>query len=48
LKIPFDFIGENNVKQWNFKELSEKISEILKALPYHEYLKKILNWINIQ
>jgi hypothetical protein len=49
LKIPFDFIGEdNNVKQKNYKELSGDISEILKTLPYHEYLKKILNWINLQ
>ena len=49
LKIPFDFISEdNNVKQRNYKELSEEISKILNTLPYHEYLKKILNWINLQ
>jgi hypothetical protein len=49
LKIPFDFAGENDgVKQENYKELSEKITEILKTLHYHDYLEKILNWINQQ
>jgi hypothetical protein len=49
LKVPFDFIGEDeSVKEKNYKELSEKINEILKTLPYHNYLEKILNWINKQ
>ena len=49
LKVPFDFIGEDeSVKEKNYKELSLKINEILKTLPYHDYLEKILSWINQQ
>jgi hypothetical protein len=49
LKIPFDFIGNNDeVKEKNYKELSEKMSIILKSLSYHDYLEKILNRINHQ
>ena len=49
LKVPFDFIGGNeNVKWKNYRDLSEKISEMLVNLPYHEYLWKILAWINHQ
>ena len=47
LKIPFDFIVEDkDVKMKCYKELNEKIIKILKSLPYHDYLEKILNWIN--
>lgn len=47
LKVPFDFIGDNeDVKQENYKALSEKIYEKLKSLPYHDYLKKITGRIN--
>ena len=47
LKIPFDFIAEDkDVKMKCYKELNEKIIKILKSLPYHDYLEKILNWIN--
>ena len=47
LKIPFDFIGEDkNVHLKNYKELSGKISKILKDLPYHNYLNNIIKWMN--
>lgn len=47
LKIPFDFIAEDkDGKMKCYKELNEKIIKILKSLPYHDYLEKILNWIN--
>jgi hypothetical protein len=43
LKIPFDFVGEEkDVKEKNYKELIEKMDEILRYLPYHDYLEKIL------
>jgi len=46
LKVPFDFIGnDDSVKEINYKELSEKITEILKTLHYHDYLEKIVRWI---
>ena len=49
LKVPFDFIGDGNrVKQKNYKELSEKITDILRVLPYHDYLEKIVGWIKQQ
>ena len=49
LKIPFDFIGDDDsVKQRNYKELSGKITNILKILPYHDYLEKIVRWIKQQ
>jgi len=49
LKVPFDFIGDgNSVKQKNYKELSEKITDILRVLPYHDYLEKIVGWIKQQ
>jgi len=49
LKIPFDFIWKNvNLKEKNYKELSDEISHILKTLPYHNYLQKIINWIKSQ
>lgn len=48
LKIPFDFIWEEKVvKEKCYKEISDKISEILKNLPYHNYLKQILEWIDV-
>ena len=49
LKVPFDFVGENDrVKENNYKELSGKIIEILKSLSYHDYLERIIWWINQQ
>lgn len=49
LKVPFDFIGEDkDVKMKSYKELNEKIIEILKSLPYHDYLEKIIEWIKQQ
>ena len=49
LKIPFDFIAEDkDVKMKSYKELNEKIIEILKSLPYHDYLEKIIEWIKQQ
>jgi hypothetical protein len=49
LKVPFDFIGDDeSVKQRNYKELLEKITDILKTLPYHDYLEKIVRWIKLQ
>ena len=49
LKVPFDFIGENGViKDKNYKEISEKISDVLKNLPYHNYLQLIVNRTNNQ
>ena len=47
LKVPFDLIGNNKgVKEKIYKELSEKIIEILKNLPYYDYLGKIVDWMN--
>lgn len=49
LKIPYDFIWkEKSVKEKNYKEISENIDKILKELPYHNYLEKILERINQQ
>lgn len=46
LKVPFDFVGEKkDVKKKNYKELIEKMDEILRYLPYHDYLEKILWWM---
>lgn len=46
LKAPFDFIGrDENVAAENYNLLSGEIAEILNNLPYHEYLKKILERI---
>lgn len=46
LKIPFDFIGgEKDVKVKNYKELTNKMNDILINLPYHDYLEKIILWI---
>ena len=46
LKVPFDFVGEEkDVKEKNYKELIEKMDEILRYLPYHDYLEKILWWM---
>jgi hypothetical protein len=43
LKVPFDFVGEEkDVKEKNYKELIEKMDEILRYLPYRDYLEKIL------
>ena len=45
LKVPFDFIGDNeDVKQENYKALD--IILPLQDLPYHDYLEKIIGWIN--
>jgi hypothetical protein len=47
LKIPFDFIWcDENVKNYNYKDLSGNIIDALKRLAYHEYLWKIVLWIN--
>ena len=49
LKAPFDFIGQEKIiKERNYKEISENTNKILKGLPYHNYLEKILKWINQQ
>jgi len=49
LKIPFDFVWWNvDVKENNYKELSGKINNILKSLPYHDYLQRIIEWIKYQ
>ena len=49
LKVPFDFIWKSGDVKWkNYRDLSDKIKETLGNLPYHEYLWKILNWINYQ
>lgn len=46
LKIPFDFVGEKkDVKKKNYRELVEKMDEILRYLPYNDYLEKILWWM---
>lgn len=47
LKVPFDFIWENNQLKFT-KDTSEQIHNSLKDLPYHDYLGKILKWINEQ
>ena len=48
-KVPFDTVGENeDMKDNNYRELSGKITEILKSLPYHDYLEKIIRWIKYQ
>ena len=47
LKIPFDMVGKNkDVEDNNYKKLSSKIIDILKTLPYHIFLEKIIWWIN--
>ena len=49
LKVPFDFIGDDNdVKNQNFVVISEKISWLLWKLSYRDYLSKILDWIKQQ
>jgi len=46
-KVPFDFIWKDkNVNLKNYKELLEGISKILKDLPYHDYLNKIIKRID--
>lgn len=46
LKVPFDLIGNNEtVIKENYGLLSWEIVKILNNLPYHEYLKKFLEWI---
>lgn len=49
LKIPFDFIWEEEtVKRKVYREMFDRIDKILKNLPYHDYLEKILWWIDNQ
>ena len=49
LKVPFDFIWENVwVNKWNYKENLWKISDLLIDLPYHDYLERILRWMDQQ
>lgn len=49
LKIPYDFIWEEEIIKRNcYKEMLGKIAEILKNLPYHDYLEKILRWLDSQ
>ncbi len=49
LKVPFDFIWkEDSINEWNFKENAKIIPELLSTLPYHDFLEKILNWVNLQ
>lgn len=49
LKVPFDLVWRNeSVENKNYKQLAEKMEELLKSLPYHDYLEKILDWINKQ
>ena len=46
LKIPFDFVWKNkSIENKSYKELAEKVYELLKSLSYHDYLKKIMDWI---
>ena len=46
LKVPFDFIGnDENISVENYRDLSAKISNILKNLPYQNYLEDILKWM---
>ena len=42
LKVPFDFVWENN---FMIQENVGIISELLVNLPYRDYLEKILNWM---
>ncbi len=42
LKVPFDFVWENNFKSMQNVEI---ISKLLVNLPYRDYLEKILDWI---
>ena len=47
LKVPFDFVGEEkNVKEKNYKESTDKMIKNMKNLSYHDYLQKIIWWIN--
>ena len=52
LKVPFDFIW-NETKgllddKCSFKKiLKGKVAKSLVDLPYHDYLQKILNWIDL-
>lgn len=47
LKVPFDFIWKNDwVNKSNYKENLWKISDLLINLPYHDYLDRILKWMN--
>ena len=49
LKIPSDFIGDETKKLFNnWKFVWKNIAELLAKLPYHDYLQKILLWINQQ
>ena len=49
LKVPFDFIWEeDSINKGEFKENMSKIFELLNNLPYHDYLLKILKWVNQQ
>lgn len=49
LKVPFDFVWKNeSVENKNYKQLADKMEELLKSLPYHDYLEKILDWIDKQ
>jgi hypothetical protein len=49
LKIPFDFIWEEEtIKGKEYKKMLDRMAEILKNLPYHDYLEKILRWIDSQ
>lgn len=49
LKVPFLFVGECDKKpKWRNKDLSMWDFEILRKLPYYEYLCKIIDWINKQ
>ena len=49
LKVPFDLVWKNkSIENKNYKELAERMEELLKSLSYHNYLEKILNWINKQ
>ena len=46
LKFPFDFIWVG--QHLSYKESAHETYELLSALPYKIYLKKILDWINKQ
>ena len=47
LKVPFDFIWKNELNG-NLSENKLEISKLLINLPYHDYLQKILKWIDEQ
>jgi hypothetical protein len=49
LKVPFDIIWEDNdVREKDYKLLSERIWNLLSNLDYHKYINSIIEWISKQ